>query len=312
MPHISEHQQVLQALQQTSQNLQLAQYLELVQMVLDDSSGSEADSNSDTSSDASMDSQDSHPSATSFDTSMTLDSVLGDMPSSDSDVLEPMFSSCIFLEFSNTVQALHDEVEKSCTLSSRPKATHAPQLHLLEEWSLENLRKFRHKLRVDPDIFIELVNKIIHHPIFYNNSNNPQLPVPVQLAIFLNAAGHYGNAATAEDMAEWAGVSVGTVYNCYQRVMIAILQHHDDAIHFDPLDAEDQIEKDQAKDWVEERTCQEWHGEFLCMDGTPFNLFQKPGWHGEGFFDRKSNYSLSAQVNNMKYTKFHTNFVCRS
>jgi hypothetical protein len=78
--------------------------------------------------------------------------------------------------------------------------------------------------------------------------------------------------------------------------MIAILQHHDDAIHFDPLDTKDQEERKRAKQWVEQRTCREWRDGFLCVDGTPFNLFQKPGWHGEGFFDRKSNYSLMAQV----------------
>ncbi|KAG2069313.1 hypothetical protein BDR04DRAFT_994014, partial [Suillus decipiens] len=95
---------------------------------------------------------------------------------------------------------------------------------------LENPQKSHRKLQVDPDVFIELINKIIHHPIFYNNSNNPQLPVPIQLAIFLNATGHYGNAATVEDMGEWARVSVRTVYNCYRHVMVAILQHHDDTI----------------------------------------------------------------------------------
>lgn len=90
-------------------------------------------------------------------------------------------------------------------------------------------------------MFVELINKIIYHLIFYNNSNNPQLPVLIQLAIFLNAAGHYGIAAT---VAEWAGVSVGTVYNCYRHVMVAILQHHDNTIHFDLLEAKDQIEID--------------------------------------------------------------------
>ncbi|KAG2160027.1 uncharacterized protein EDB93DRAFT_1073969, partial [Suillus bovinus] len=144
---------------------------------------------------------------------------------------------------------------------------------------------FCRKLRVDPNVFIELVNKITHYPVFYNNSNNTQLPVPVQLAIFLNGAGHYRNTATAEDMGDWAGVSVGTVYNCYRRVMIAILQHHDNVIHFDPLEAKDQIEIDCAKDWVEEHTCSEWCGGFLCVDSTPFNVHQKPGWHREGFFD---------------------------
>ncbi|KAG2154156.1 uncharacterized protein EDB93DRAFT_1239541 [Suillus bovinus] len=105
-------------------------------------------------------------------------------------------------------------------------------------------------LRVDPPVFEHLVNTILVHPVFHNNSNNPQLPVP----------------------------------------------HHDAVIHFDPLYEDDQIEREWAKMWVEEQTCPEWRGGFLCIDGTPFNLFQKPGWHGEGFYDCKSNYSLSAQV----------------
>ncbi|KAG2739612.1 hypothetical protein P692DRAFT_201729402, partial [Suillus brevipes Sb2] len=35
--------------------------------------------------------------------------------------------------------------------------------------------------------------------------------------------------------------------------------------------------------WVEGRTCQEWCGGFLCVDGTAFNLSQKPGWHRQKF-----------------------------
>jgi hypothetical protein len=145
-------------------------------------------------------------------------------------------------------QTLEDEVERAHTLISQPNATHALQLHLLDKWRLENPWKFHHKLQVNPEVFIRLVDKIIYHPVFYNNSNNQQLPVPVQLAIFLNAAGHYGNAATAADMGDWVGVSVGTVYNCYRRIMGAILQLHDNIIHFNPLEAKHQIEIDCAKD----------------------------------------------------------------
>ncbi|KAG2050542.1 hypothetical protein BDR06DRAFT_862570, partial [Suillus hirtellus] len=35
---------------------------------------------------------------------------------------------------------------------------------------------------------------------------------------------------------------------------------------------------------------------FLCVDGTPSPLHEKPSWHGEGFFDKNSDYSLTAQV----------------
>jgi hypothetical protein len=45
-------------------------------------------------------------------------------------------------------------------------------------------------------------------------------------------------------MGDWAWVLIGIVYNCYWCVMVVILQHHDDTIHFDPLEAKDQIEID--------------------------------------------------------------------
>ncbi|KIK76968.1 hypothetical protein PAXRUDRAFT_98884, partial [Paxillus rubicundulus Ve08.2h10] len=106
----------------------------------------------------------------------------------------------------------------------------------------------------------------------------------------------YGNAATSQDMAEWAGVSVSTVHNCYKHVMVAILHHHNAVIHFDPTREDDRQERENSKVWVESKTCVAWRNGFLCVDGTPFNLFQKPGWHGEGFFDRKSRYSLSNQI----------------
>ncbi|KIK27284.1 hypothetical protein PISMIDRAFT_93488 [Pisolithus microcarpus 441] len=228
----------------------------------------------------------------------TLDSLLSLLETSEASfVAELTLNHNHFLATENVILALTDEVEKSRYLATRKKAPRAPQLQLLEEWCLNNnLKKFRRKLRVDPDVFAKLVERVELHPVFSNNSNNQQLPVAVQLAIFLNGVGHYGNSATTEDIAEWAGVSLGMVYNCYRRVMIALLQQHDNVIHFNPMELEDQEERDRAKRWVESHSCPEWRGGFLCVDGSPINLFQKPGWHGEGFFDRKSRYSLSAQV----------------
>ena len=49
-------------------------------------------------------------------------------------------------------------------------------------------------------------------------------------------------------MAEWAGVAVGTVYNCYRCVMLALLHFHDDMIHLDPANcADDHDGKERAK-----------------------------------------------------------------
>ena len=134
-------------------------------------------------------------------------------------------------------------------------------------------------------------------PLLESRAAHQQLPVWFQLAIFLNGAGHYGNAATLQDMAEWAGVAVGTIHNCYKRVMLSLLHLHDQAIHFDPIHCEDDYaEKERAKAWVEARSIPEWRGGFLCVDGSTFNFFQKPGHHGEVFFDRKSRYSVTNQV----------------
>jgi hypothetical protein len=120
------------------------------------------------------------------------------------------------------------------------------------------VESFQHKLRVPPCIFESIVQLIKDHPIFHNNSNNPQLPVSIQLVIFLNAAGHYGNAATSQDMAEWAGVSVGTAHNCYKRVMVAILHDDNDFIHFDLNHPKDRRDKQKAQRYVEEKTCAQW------------------------------------------------------
>ena len=141
-----------------------------------------------------------------------------------------------------------------------------------------------------------LVDRLSDHPMFLNASHQ-QLPVWMQLAIFLNGLEHYGNAATTQDMTEWAGIAVGTVHNCYKPVMLALLHFHDMVIHFDPANhVDDHEEKKLAKAWIESMSCPAWRNGFLCVDGTTFNLFQKPGYHGEGFYDCKSCYSLSNQV----------------
>ncbi|KAG2065103.1 hypothetical protein BDR04DRAFT_969908, partial [Suillus decipiens] len=97
---------------------------------------------------------------------------------------------------------LHDEVEKCQVLAVHECLSHAPQLHLLEEWALFSTDKFQCKLCIDADIFAELMNLIQGHPIFHNNSNNPQLPIAVQLTVFLNGISHYGNAATTKDISD--------------------------------------------------------------------------------------------------------------
>jgi hypothetical protein len=69
------------------------------------------------------------------------------------------------------------------------------------------------------------------------------------------------------------------------------LSLHDKAIMMPPEE-----EKEQAKAYMKSMTCLEWCNGFLFVDGTKFVLFQKPGLHGEAWFDKNKNYSIDCQV----------------
>jgi hypothetical protein len=152
-------------------------------------------------------------------------------------------------------------------------------------------KRFRNNLRVSPSTFDSLEKTIEGHPIFSTNSFSLQSPVSEQLATALFRFGHHGNAASVEAVAQWGGISAGTVVNWTRRVMIAFLAFHDSVIRW-PVEEE----KEEAKEWVESVSCHAWRHGFCMVDGTPADLFQKPGYHGEAYFDRKAKYSLNVQV----------------
>ncbi|KIK77523.1 hypothetical protein PAXRUDRAFT_166548 [Paxillus rubicundulus Ve08.2h10] len=115
---------------------------------------------------------------------------------------------------------------------------HAPPIHVFAQCGEECPELFCKKIQVNPEIFDDILNQLdknynralSDHPIFQSNSNNPQFPVAVQLTIFFNCAGHHGNVISLKDVALWAGVSMGSVTNCTNRVMIAILDQHNNFI----------------------------------------------------------------------------------
>ncbi|KIK80388.1 hypothetical protein PAXRUDRAFT_122240, partial [Paxillus rubicundulus Ve08.2h10] len=50
-------------------------------------------------------------------------------------------------------------------------------------------------LRVSPEVFQSILGLIDDHPIFYNQSGNPQEAIEVQLGVTLYWMGWYGNCA---------------------------------------------------------------------------------------------------------------------
>jgi hypothetical protein len=151
--------------------------------------------------------------------------------------------------------------------------------------------RFRLNLRVAPRTFDALLALIQDDPVFYSTGITTQLPTPYQLAITLYRFGHYGSASSIEAVAQWAGCSSGAVVKSTRRVMLAFMPFHDRAIRW-PTSPE----KQKASDWVESVSCKAWGPGFAMVDGTLILLHCKPGHHGEQFYDRKSNYSLSLTV----------------
>ena len=199
-----------------------------------------------------------------------------------------------YVSLLGAIRALRDEVEHACVLNQVGEPPmHASQLHLLEHFAEFQPHLFCKKLRVDPEIFNEILDHISDHLIFQSRSNNLQLPVMIQLAIFLNCAGHYGNTISTEDVAQWAGVSVGSVVNCTECTMIALLEQHN---KFIIVPKEFSLDSELACRFVDAKSCDAWRGGIFAVDGSTFNLFEKPAHYGETFYDRKSQYSLNCQV----------------
>ncbi|KAF9503288.1 hypothetical protein BS47DRAFT_1310041 [Hydnum rufescens UP504] len=154
--------------------------------------------------------------------------------------------------------------------------------------------RFRRNLCIAPDTFDGLLTMIEDHDIFQPSSDRPQhqqMPVSWQLAVTLFQLGHFGNAASVESIAQWAGCSAGTVVACTRHIFKAVSALHDIAIRRPTMG-----EKEAARDWVEDQSCRAWRGGYCMVDGTLVPLSDKPGLHGEAYFDRKSRYSLSLTV----------------
>jgi hypothetical protein len=218
------------------------------------------------------------------------------LPTSGSDTDDSLFSITDFeveyyMNWERRYRELFEEISTTRVLNPAPPIPKSSQLHLLDHWRTHNPERFRRKLRVEPYTFDGLVSRIEDHPIFHNNSNNTQLPVYIQLYIFLFRAGHYGNASSPEDTAQWAGVSVGGVEKSTDRVIVALLSCHDEAVHLP-----DAMEKESSKSYVGNSVCPEWRGGFLLADGSKFPFYQRPGLHGDAWFDKDGMYSIDCQV----------------
>ena len=182
-------------------------------------------------------------------------------------------------------------IMQTCILNPHVVFKCSQMVLVFVDFKVHDPKWFQCNLQVSSSTFDRLLEMIEMHPIFSNDAIVSQSPVSMQLAIVMFQFGHDGNAASVEVIAQWSGVSASSVVNCMCRVMIAFLVLHDSAIHWPSEE-----EKEELKEWVEVVSCFAWRDGYCMVNGTPVILFQKPGYHGEVYFNRKSNYSLDLQV----------------
>jgi hypothetical protein len=148
-------------------------------------------------------------------------------------------------------------------------------------------------LCIFPYVFEFLLDLINDHKVFQNNSNIPQTPVEVQLAVTLYRMGWFGNGACLEDVAWHAGYSEGAIEAFTDFCFMAIESLHD--IFVQPITAE---EKEKEKEWMDQHLGFKghwWEG-WLMYDGTIVVLYEKPGMHEDAYYTHKANYGLNIQV----------------
>jgi hypothetical protein len=187
-------------------------------------------------------------------------------------------------------------IQETRYLRDRSDVPKAGNLHLAWEFARNpaDHHRFRNMLRVSPLVFEVILELIKDHPVFQNNSNQPQTPVDVQLAVTLYRMGRFGNGASLEDIARNAGCSEGAVEAFTDRCFEAIESLHD--VFVRPLTKE---EKEAEKQWIDDHMGFRglWREGWLMYDGTIVVLYAKPGLNGEAYYTRKANYGLNVQVN---------------
>ncbi|KIK14034.1 hypothetical protein PISMIDRAFT_117742 [Pisolithus microcarpus 441] len=162
-------------------------------------------------------------------------------------------------------------IQQTHYLQGRSSVPRAGNFHVAWEYaqSPSDYHRYTNMLHVSPTVFEVILDLIQDHPVFSNNSNNPQTPVKTQLAVTLFHMGHYGNGASLEDIARQAGISEGS-------------------------------EKEAEKVWMDNHLGFRgtWRKGWAMYDGTIVVLYSKPGLNGDAYFTRKGNYGLNLQVCN--------------
>ncbi|KAI7965720.1 hypothetical protein MJO29_001468 [Puccinia striiformis f. sp. tritici] len=147
---------------------------------------------------------------------------------------------------------------------------------------------FRQAARTTKDGFVQVLEKIVCNPVFHRGGRRPQLPIAHQLALTLERLGSNGNGASVGRFSRNLQVGRGTVIKVLRRVIKALVSLGRTYMRWPDAQRRAEISEVLRKEGFE--------GCVGFVDGTTIPLFQRPGFDGKTFFDRKKRYSLNTQI----------------
>ncbi|KAI7964478.1 hypothetical protein MJO29_002576 [Puccinia striiformis f. sp. tritici] len=164
---------------------------------------------------------------------------------------------------------------------------------------------FRQAARTSKDGFVQVLEKIVGNPVFHRGGGGgrwAQLPIAHQLALTLERLGSNGNGASVGRFSRNLQVGRGTVIKVSCRVIAALVSLGRMYVQWPNRERRAEISEVLRMEGFE--------GCMGFVDGTTIPLFQRPGFDGETFFDRKKRYSLNAQIV-CDCDKYITSFLTR-
>jgi hypothetical protein len=142
--------------------------------------------------------------------------------------------------------------------------------------------EFQKAARTSKEGFMHVLDKIAGHEVFHRGGCSPQL------ALTLERLGSNGNIASIGRFSHNLTVGQGTVVKVLQRVIEALISLGKTYVQWPNNDCCTEISYLMRKE--------RFPGCVGFVDGTTIPMFQRPGFDGEVFFDRKKRYSLNAQI----------------
>ena len=193
------------------------------------------------------------------------------------------------------VQSAIEEVEQSRYLFRTHKYRDRKKVFNWSDAIQENSKRFsadefRTEFRMSRHAFNVIFPLIHQHKVFKKEGiGKKQYAVQLQMLVFLKRIGSEGAEGNSKKIANFFGISSGTVRNIIKRVTKAILSLKDDVIMW-PKASEREAMKTQIKVLYGFQNC------IGIIDGTIVILDKRPSYYGDSYWCRKQCYSMNMQV----------------